>query len=105
MRDLGVEPPEQISLEEKAKNQAKLAQNKRDADKKIEEMSDEELLNHNEDNMRVEQKAKQAFDDKFNALSEDEKLQGAGDVLGVDLVQIKSSIQRQLKNNLSKHNQ
>jgi len=68
-------------------------------------MSDEELLNHNEDNMRVEQKEKQAFNDKFDSLSEDEKLMGAGDVLGVDLLQIKSSIKRQLRNNLNKHNQ
>jgi len=103
MRSLGVEPPEQLSPEDKAKTQAKLAQTKKEADKKIDDMSDEELLNHNEDNMRLEQKQKDAFNDKFDQLSEDEKMQGVGDVLGVDLVQIKSTIKSQLKNNLKKN--
>lgn len=102
MKSLGVEPPEQLSAEEKAKSQAKLAQTKKEADHKIDEMSDEELLNHNEDNMRLERKQKEDFDNKFDQLSEDDKLAGVSDVLGVDLLQITSSIKRQLNQNINK---
>ena len=54
MKEKGIEAPPKLSPEEKQKNQAKLAQIAKESEKKIEEMSNEELLNHNEDNMRIE---------------------------------------------------
>jgi len=54
MKSIGVEAPMKLSPEEKVKNQAKLAQMAKESEKKVEDMSNEELLNHNEDNMRVE---------------------------------------------------
>ena len=49
-------------------------------------MSNEELLNHNEDNMRVEKNKKKEFDDKYDSLKEEDKLAGAADVLDLDFV-------------------
>jgi hypothetical protein len=46
----GIKPP---SAEEKAKTRVALAKAQEEAEKKIEEMSEEELLEHNEDNTRT----------------------------------------------------
>ena len=60
-----------------------------EANKKVEEMTQEELLEHNEDNMRVEDTKKRDFNDKYDALSDDDKYAGASGLLGDSLVQIK----------------
>jgi len=52
-------------------------------------MTQEELLEHNEDNMRVEDTKKRDFNDKYDALSDDDKYAGASGLLGDSLVQIK----------------
>jgi hypothetical protein len=51
-------------------------------------MSNEELLNHNEDNMRLEKKKKNEFDEKYDSLKDEDKLAGAAGVLDLDFVQI-----------------
>lgn len=54
MGERGVKPIEGPTAAEKKSNRVALLQAQEDAQKKIEEMSQEELLEHNEDNMRLE---------------------------------------------------
>ncbi len=60
-------------------------------------MSQEELLEHNEDNMRVEDHKKQEFNEKYDALSDDDKYAGASGLLGDSLVQIREQIHMNIK--------
>lgn len=58
MKSIGVNPPDPPTAEEKATKQAALVQAKKDADKKIDEMSEEELIDYNHDNMKIEKTKK-----------------------------------------------
>ena len=52
-------------------------------------MSQVELLEHNEDNMRLEDNQKKEFNEKYDSLSDEDKFSGAAGLLGDSLVQIK----------------
>lgn len=52
-------------------------------------MSEEELLEHNEDNMRTQTAQKREFNDKYDALSDEAKFNGMSGILDGSLLQIK----------------
>lgn len=89
MKSRGVDPIKGLSAAERASKHVALVAAQDEANKKIEEMTQEELLEHNEDNMRVEENAKRDFNDKYDSLSDEDKFSGAEGLLGESLVQIK----------------
>jgi hypothetical protein len=89
MKSRGVAPIKGLSEAERASAHVALVVAQDEANKKIEEMTQEELLEHNEDNMRVEENAKKEFNEKYDALSDEDKFSGAAGLLGDSFVQIK----------------
>lgn len=104
MRTRGVKPMEGPSAAEKASNHVALIQAQEEAQKKIEEMSQEELLEHNEDNMRVEDTKRKEFNEKYDALSDEDKFSGAAGLLGDSLLQIKQHIHMNIHKHKRLHN-
>jgi hypothetical protein len=69
-------------------NQTKISVAQNVSKEEILKFSGDELLEHNDDVRRTEDKAEQEKRDKYDGVSDDTKNEAAANALGLDLVQI-----------------
>ena len=67
-------------------NQTTLGPDTSNDNKAVDELSEEELLERNEDNTRKEMEKKQKIQDKFNKVSDEDKFNAISEQLGMELV-------------------
>lgn len=57
-----------------------------------EDLTEEELINQNDDVHRAEEKVKQEKTDQYNAIAEDKRAETVSEALGIDLLQLRSQL-------------
>ena len=57
-----------------------------------EELSEEELINQNDDVHRAEEKQLKEKTEQYNAISEDKRAEALNDQLGIDLIELRSQL-------------
>ena len=65
---------------------------KEEKQKNPEELSEEELINQNDDVHRAEEKVLKEKTDQYNAISEDKRAETVGEALGIDLIELRSQL-------------
>lgn len=83
-----VDNPIKVQRAEKKKDDSALvAEEMAEGDEHTQDVADKV-----DDMQKAEKKAKQKKNDEFNSVSDDIKMQAAGDILGADLVQLSSKM-------------